>query len=254
MIESLHFTYDNIKSKDMGVIQINMDSGLFDEHYLPSTNIVEEKVPGRDTPYFIRLEREPITLSFSILFENELTDEEARKIGRWLNQDYYKPLIFDSHPHKIFYCRYTGNPRLLHNGCQQGYATLEMRCNSPFAYSPVYEETFDLSTNSTTGTMIKIINSGDYDISPIIEIDKVENGDISIVNTSDGGETLELTALTNGEKVIVDCEIEEIETDIVGVLRYDNHNDVFLSLPRGTNHIKVFGKCRLTFKYEFKLI
>ncbi|MGM7720485.1 distal tail protein Dit [Metabacillus sp. Hm71] len=254
MIESLHFTYDGIKSTDMGVIQISVDSGLFDEHYLPETSIVEEKVPGRDNPYFVRLEREPITLPLSIYFQNQLTDEEARKIGRWLNQDYYKPLIFSEYPHKIFYCRYVGNPRLLHNGCKQGYAKLEMRCNSPFAYSPVYTDTFDLSANPTTGTMIKLTNNGDYDISPIIEIEKIEDGDISIVNTSDGGEELKLTGLTNGELITVDCEVEEIETNIPGILRYENHNDVFLTMPRGVSHLKIFGKCKLTFKYEFKLI
>ncbi|WP_299831190.1 phage tail domain-containing protein [uncultured Metabacillus sp.] len=254
MIESLHFTYDGIKSTDMGIIQINVDSGLFDEHFLPESSIVEEKVPGRDKPYFIRKEREPITLPFSILFENELTDEEARKIGRWLNQDYYKPLIFSTHPHKIFYAQYVGSARLLHNGCKQGYAKLEMRCDTSHPYSPVYTDSFDLSTNPTTGTMIKLTNNGDYDMFPIIEIEKVEDGDISIINTSDGGEEFELIGLTNGELITVDCEYEEIETDIPGVLRYENHNDVFLSLPRGINHLKVFGKCKLTFKYEYKLI
>ncbi|MNG14048.1 Phage tail protein [compost metagenome] len=127
-----------------------------------------------------------------------------------------------------------------------------MRCNSPFAYSPVYEKEFDLSTNPTTGTMIQLTNSGDYDISPIIEIDKVGDGDISIVNTSKGGESITFDDLTNGEYVKVDCEVEEIETDIPGRDIYGLSNDEFISFSRGVNHIKVFGKCRLKFKYEFK--
>lgn len=253
MIESLYFTYDGKTSTEMGVIQIsNVDGGLFDEQFLPSANIVEEKVPGNDVPLFIRKEREPITLPFSILFENELTDDEARKIGRWINQDYYKPLIFNTHPHKIFYAQYVGNPRLLHNGCKQGYATLEMRCNSSCSYSPVYTKDFDLSTNPPLGTTIKIENKGDYDISPILYIEKIGDEDFSIVNMSDGGKEMKITGLTNGEKLTIDCETEEIDSDIPGALRYDSHNDVFLNLTEGVNHLKVYGKCVIKFKYEFK--
>lgn len=255
MIESVYFTYDGIKSIDMGVLQVKVDSGIFDEHFLPEASIVEEKVPGGDKPHFVRKEREPITLPFSVWFENELTDEEVRKIGRWLNQDYYKPLIFSTHPSKIFYAQYVGDPRLLHNGLKKGYAKLEMRCNSSYAYSPVYNsQIYDLSLNPSTGTKIEFINNGDYDCSPIIYIEKVGNGDISIVNTSDGGKELKLTGLTNGEKITIDCENEEIETDLVGFTRYDNHNDVFLTMPRGVNNLMVYGKCKLQFSYEFKLI
>lgn len=255
MIESLFFTYDGITSEEMGVIQINTGSGLFDEHYLPSVNIIEEKVPGNDVPYYIRTEREPITLPFSILFENELNDEEARKIGRWLNQDYYKPLIFSTHPHKIYYAKFSGNPRLFHNGCMQGYATLEMRCNAPWAYSPVYvSQLYDLSTNPSGGTEVILENNGDFDCTPIIYIEKVDIGDISIVNTSDGGKSLEMIGLTNLEKLTIDCETEEIETDLPGVYRYDSHNDVFLSIPRGVNRLQIYGKCKIQFKYEFKFL
>jgi predicted phage tail component-like protein len=250
MIESLYFTYDGIDSRDMKVIQISTGNGLYDEHFLADSQIVEDYVPGNDVPYYIRTERKPIVLPLSIYFENELTDEEARKVGRWLTQDYYKPLIFDTNPHKIYYAKFIGNPRLLHNGCKQGYATLEMRCNAPHAYSPVYTESFDLSNNTVSGTSIKITNNGDFSISPIIELEKVEDGNFSIVHLNAGGKEMKIDSLSNGEKLIIDCETEEIETDIVGVLRYKNSNDVFIDLHRGVNHLKVYGKCKLTFKYE----
>jgi predicted phage tail component-like protein len=255
MIESLYFTYDGIKSSDMGIIQISNATGLFEESFLPSATIVEEKVAGNDKPYYVRTDRESLTLPISILFQNELTDDEARNIGRWLNQDFYKPLIFSDYPDKIYYAKYTGNPRLFHNGLKEGYVTLEMRCNAPYAFSPVYvDPVVDLSNNGVNGTEITFTNNGDYDCSPIIYLEKVGDGDFSIVNKSDGGTEMSITGLTNGESLTIDCETEEIETDLVGVYRYNNSNDVFLSLPRGVNYLQVYGKCKIQFKYEFKLI
>lgn len=256
MREDLYFTYDGINSIDMGIIQVTTNTnGLFEESFLPSVSIIEEKIAGNDKPYYVRTNREPLSFPISILFENPLADDEIRRIGRWLNQDFYKPLIFSNYPNKIYYTKYNGNSTLFHNGLKEGYATIEMRCNSPYAYSPVYiDPLVDLSSNSVSGSTIIFTNDGDYNTSPIIYIEKVGDGDVSIVNTTDGGIEMKITGLSNGENLIIDCETEEIETDIPGVLRYNNHNDVYFSFPVGANNLKVYGNCKLQFKYEYKLI
>ncbi len=44
MLENTSFTFNRISSEDMGVMMINPSSGLYEETFLPSRNIVETSV------------------------------------------------------------------------------------------------------------------------------------------------------------------------------------------------------------------
>jgi len=250
--DSLHFMYDNIKSRDMGVLQVSTDSGLFEEHFLADRTINEEKIRGRDKPYFKDIERDTLVIPLSLWFEKGMSDEKVRQVARWINQKYYKPLWFENNGGRIYYAMYQGSARSLHNGIEEGYVQIEMKCNAPYAFSPVYtSEIYDLSNNPIQGTIIDFTNNGDEECSPLIFIECTSDTDISITNLSNGGEMLEISGLYADEKIKIDCENQEIETDIVGRYLYDNSNDVFLSIPRGVNKINLKGKCKIQFKYEF---
>jgi predicted phage tail component-like protein len=254
MIHSLYFVYDGIRSSDMNSTQASLSGGLFEEYFLAPKIINEQKVRGRDKPYFMGTEREPLTLPLTFYFERGLSTEEINEIKRWLDSDYYKPFYFADYPEKIFYCMYQGDSKVLHNGIANGVVTLQFRCNAPYAFSPVYtSEVYDLSTNVTEGTEIIFENKGDEVCKPILLLKKVGDGDISIINKSDGGKDFKLTALLNGENLTVDNENQEIETDVIGVSRYSNHNNVFLSLSRGINRLQVYGNVKLQFKFEFAI-
>jgi predicted phage tail component-like protein len=254
MKESLYFVYDGINSYDMGIIQVNTNNGLYEEPFLHQRNIVEEKIRGRDTPYFYDIEREPLTINMELFFDTEMTDEKIREVARWLNQNYYKELYFSEAPDRRFYTMYTGSPTLLHNGIKEGYIQIEMRCNSPYSYSPIYiSDEYDCSVNPTS-KQITFTNNGDVECKPIMYIKKIGDGDISIVNNSNGGQEFRLTGLFDQEFITVDNENEEIETDIPGMYRYNNHNDVFLSMVRGVNYLTITGTCILQFKYQFKTL
>lgn len=135
MLESIHFMYDNISSKDMGVY-IGWSSGnLFEENFLPIRRIVEKKVTNNEIPYFQRVEHEPLSFKLSFYLENWIDDEDLRKIARWLFQPYYKPLVFDHHPNRVMYALVEGDSTLIHNGLKQGYVELTIRCSSPYTYS-----------------------------------------------------------------------------------------------------------------------
>jgi len=253
MLENLHFSYDGITSEDMCVMSVHVSSGLLEEAFVPNREIREEKIRGRDKPYFLGYDLSPFEFPLTLYFEN-LEENKKREIARWLMVDYYKPLIFKGHPERIFYCMYTGDVKEMHNGLNQGYITLNMRCNSPFSYTPIYTtDIYDLSSNPIHGTKIDFENIGDMDCKPYIMLEKIGAGDISIINTSDSGKKLKMVDLLDGDVLNIDCENEEIETEIAGVYRYGNHNGVFLSLPRGLNRIEVHGTCRLQIKYRFTL-
>lgn len=254
MMQSLDFVYNGISSKDMGVIQINSNSGLFEEQFVASKTINEEKIRGRDRPYLFSVDYSPLSFSLTLYFGDKFTDEQARKVARWLRQDYYKPFYTLDNPERVFYCMTTDDFNISHNGLGQGYITLNMRCNSPYAYSPYYEDIMDFTNNTISGSSFKVSNLGDIETYPEIWIKAKQDGDISIVNTSNGGTELKFTNLFVDETVYVDNENEDIETDFSNTYRFDDHNGVYLSLVYGVNSLHVYGKCEIKIKYRYKYL
>lgn len=48
--ESLYFVYDGIRSDEMGLINVNMSSGMQEQIFLPEQSLKEVTIRGRDTP------------------------------------------------------------------------------------------------------------------------------------------------------------------------------------------------------------
>lgn len=149
----------------------------------------------------------------------------------------------------------SGEIKFTHNGLGQGVLTTTMHSNSFHLYSPLNSsQVYDLSANPTAGTLIQLGNSGDIEMKPTVIITTTVAGDIRIVNESNGNDELKFTGLVNGETIIIDCEREDIQTDIPNTYRYSNSNLNFLELPKGTNKLRVYGKCKISFKYEYVYI
>jgi predicted phage tail component-like protein len=250
MRESIDIVYDGIQSTELGGIQISDDSGLFTETFVATKSIREEKIRGRDEPYFFGVEREPISFPLSFYFDEELSDKKKREIARWLDKDYYKPLYSVNDPHRIYYAMCVEDSEHIHNGIEMGYVTLNFRTSSPYAYSPVYFDSYDLSENISNGTEITFVNNGDLECKPVLEIHMLEEGDLSIVNYSHEGLEFKFTDLKKDEVLTVDCSSEEIDSNID--YRFDNFNDNYLSFVRGNNYLKVYGKCIISLQYQFK--
>lgn len=252
MLENLSFTYDNIHSSEMGVMNVHINSGLFEEKFLPSREIREENIRGRDKPYFLGYDLQPFEFPMTLFFE-KLNNEEKRKIARWLLVDYYKPLVFDGNPDRIFYCMYVGDVNEFHNGLNQGYIQLTMRCDSPFSYTPIYTSNQYNLSNNIDGHELEFENFGDDICYPFIRLEKIGDGDFSIVNLSDGGREFKMSDIWDGDILEIDNEDKSIETNVAGVYRYENHNNVYLRLLRGMNRLKIYGNVRIQFTYRFRL-
>lgn len=136
MKEGEKFSYDGIKSEDMGLYNINIDQGLLEEPFLAEREIEEIEVAGREKPYFQRIKRNPLSFTLSFAFKDNYDKDKIREVARWLDQDYYKPFYTLDNPNRIFYCILNSESILLHNGLKQGYVEIEMRCDSPYTYTP----------------------------------------------------------------------------------------------------------------------
>lgn len=135
MKQAINFMYDGITSQDMGVHIAWNDDGLFEDIFLPSRSIVEQKIAHREKPYFQRVEHEPLSFSLSFAIVDWEKKDTLRKLARWFFQPYYKPLVFDSNPERVFYAVFEGDSSVFHNGLNEGYIELNIRCDSPYSYT-----------------------------------------------------------------------------------------------------------------------
>lgn len=238
--ESLYFTYDGLSSYDFGILNVSLDKGMYEEQLSATRSIIEESTRGRKKPYFFGFEEEPLEFDLSFAFEEKYNDEKIRKIVRWLFQDYYKPMTFSESPNRIFYCTPVSDSELVHNGLREGYITLKFRCDSPYSYSNVItSKVFNIDSEE----IIEIECQSDEPIYPQIYFKKVSSGDFSIVNLSDGGREFKFVNLLDNETVYVDCDNEEIESDVSHRMLWNHFNNQFLKLVYGKNRLVVKGDC-----------
>jgi phage-related protein len=246
-----HFHYAGIDSRDMGVINVSLDSGLYEDSFGASRTIIEEKTPFRDEPYFFGFNNEPRQFQLSFYFVDGWDEFKIRQVVRWLKQDYYQPLYFwDAVPERIYNCLVVDEPKIIHNGLQQGFLTLTFRCDSPYSYSHFYEETYEIGD---TPFEWDIYNSGDVTITPNIEFKKIGNGDFSIMNYRNGGKEVKVSNLLDQEIIKINGDRCTIETSLVNQYRYNDFNNQSLELVYGKNTLKFTGKgtINLLIRYKF---
>ncbi len=233
MNESIVFTYDGISSEDMGVIVISDGGGLFRETFLPTRKIIKKNVASRHTPYFKRLDEEPVSFPLEFYIEEWQNRDNLREIARWFDQEYYKPLWFESNPNRIYYALIEGSSELFHNGLKDGYVKTTVRCNSPYSYSQPMTYKTAISGTSTH----YINNDGDKPFRPYLKIKKIGNGDINIKTYLEDKlvNDFQLTRLLDGEIIDVDCANEDIKTIYEPNDRYlfDHHNNDWLEFGLG---------------------
>jgi phage-related protein len=146
-------------------------------------------------------------------------------------------------------CLPVGDPMIVHNGLNEGYFTIRMRCDSPNVYSPYLTTDLEIVTTSSTVT----INNDGHDEGDLeISIKKDGVGQITIECLDDGGSIFDILNLTNLEDVYINCNREIIETDLIGESRYDDVVGDFPRLIMGVNRFKITGSCQIQFRYKNK--
>lgn len=250
-----YFNYDGKSSRDFGVISVNLGNDMLEESILGSRTISEDVMYGNNNPNLKSIETAPKEIPMIIAFEDGFKDgREVNRVMQWLFQDMYKPLFFEESLDKIYYCIPVGDAALVHNGLRQGYVKINMRCNSPYVYSQYHiSDLYDLSSDNS-GTILTIENHGDYDLFPEISIRKIGDGNIEFENISNDGYIYEVLKLINEEEIYINSEKEIIETNLLGIYRYDNVVGRRIKLGYGINHIKVTGNCFLQFRYQYKFM
>jgi phage-related protein len=233
-------------------MNVSISQDIYEEPFIASRTIKEFTVRGNDRPYFSEIQRSPLSFSLSFYFENGWDDDLISQVRQWLNTDYYKPLVFSEQPDKVYYALIIDSPSLVHNGLKQGYVTLNFRCDSPYSYSPELMTPLYTFSDSDVNNLT-INNSGDCTIYPKIYITKIGDGDLSIDNFN-GGNSFKFTNLVDQEELYIHCEKEYIETSVPDFYRYDDFNGNYMILQYGKNPLRITGKCKIQFQYQFKFL
>lgn len=249
--EKIRFNYDGKWSDEFGLMHVVLDSGMFEETFVASRDIVETENPRTNKPFFNKIKEAPLEFDMVLAFENGYDDSIIDKVVRWLFGNYYKPLYFDGADNKVFYCTPISDSSIVHTGFNKGYFTIKMRCDSSNIYKPVsLTDEYDLS--DIDSKIIDIYNEGHYTIYPEISIDKIGDGKITIISKTDGDNIFEILDLADGESLYINCEKEMIETDVVGLYRYNNVLGEYPRLTYGRNTFEIQGNCKIQFRYQVK--
>lgn len=255
-MNSTDFFYNGKYSSELGIYLVSVESGLKNTPFLAEKEIISETIPENDIPYIYETRSRPLILNVTLsTLDNLWTIEKRREVARWLDTKSHEEFYSADDINKIYYLQYIGGIDLTHNSAEQGYITIQMQNISPVAYSPVYTEIHDLSS-ITSPTVIEFKNNGDSTLYPELWLQKIEAGDVSIKNLSDGGREFKFTTLADQETVYIDNRPHRhhIETDLANTYRYDNFNDMYLELlPYSINRLEITGKCKLKFQHQFEI-
>lgn len=139
--------------------------------------------------------------------------------------------LFNDEFYNLEHCKFQYKVEMVNNG----------------SVSPQFSSfTFELS-----GGYI-LSNRGDMVCKPELWIKKINtSGTIKLTNETNG-QILELKDLNKDETVYVDCENEDIVTDLPLKYRYNDHNNVFLDIEVGENILTGEGEFELVIRYQFK--
>lgn len=251
MRHGIHFNFDGKWSYDMGVYKANIQGGLFEDAIISDKTILEERVEGRNTPYFYGVDYSPTSMTFSIMFEDNLTTTKKREVLRWLNQDSYKPLYMKDDSERIWNVMVTNDANVIHNGLRSGYIELNFQANHPHTLMPKKSSKVHIIRQNKGSKTIEFENKGDFDCLPEVHITKYGSGDLQIRNLTNDTGIFGFKGLIEGEKLVVDCAHKTIETNEIRH-RYGDFTNNYLIMKRGVNILNVTGDCDLQFKAVFQ--
>lgn len=254
MLEYLTLVFDGQSSKNLHLICANGtgNSGLYQDHFIANKNINETTIPGRSRPYFLSVTRNPIEIDLTLasIDGTKFDEEQLQTIQQWLDKDTYTEFYFDEYPLYHYFGIIYADNSFTHNGLGDGYFPIKIRCDSPFPYS--YEIANDRPiTVPSDGLYYTLENKGNQILQPYIQLQKIGNGSIAIMNLTNGGNTLKINNLKDGETITIDSENEDITSDLDNVYHFDDHNGIWLNLPIGRNRLFLNGQCKLKFSYRY---
>lgn len=138
------FTFDNRNSATdftFSILNVTLNNDFYNFAPLGAKSIREEKVSGRDLPYFYDTDLEVMSFKMTIAFEDFVTQSEVGEVIKWLFLPKTPRLLrFQEHDLNYF-GTFIGEPRFHYIGNNLdgfefiGYIEVEFRANAPYGWT-----------------------------------------------------------------------------------------------------------------------
>ena len=259
MFYSEHFSFDNISSKDMGVILVTQNDDILMEYGIGyESNLNSEKAINSIEDIFFSEEKTSQSIEMSLcLVDDKLipipwTLQKRNEILNWIVQKEFKPFVSEDTPNIVHYFKCIGVKKEL-SADMTGLLTLTMQPISPYAYTPISIQKYKTS-NSKVEFIIDNPSNLHEVYYPQIEIVSLsDNESIEIYNTTVSDTPFVINNLNLNEVVEIDGLLKTVFND-KDEQRLTDCNRAWLKLIRGQNIIKVRGNCLITVKSQFPML
>lgn len=134
------FTFDGTASTSFtpSIINIKLDNDMYEFAPLGAKSIKEEKVQGRDMPYFYNIDLEPMSFNMTIAFEDYATQAQVNEVIKWLYLPKTPKLLSFTEYGINYFGLFIGQPNFYYVGNNLngykfiGYIEVEFRANAPY--------------------------------------------------------------------------------------------------------------------------
>jgi len=241
-------TYHEDMSSGFKLINATLDNDFYMQCIRGSRTIVEDKIPGRDIPYFYEIDDEPLEFEVTFAFAEYMTKTHIKAIARKLFGPIgYKELTFGDYVsstytpktpvYKIIFHGETDINYVQGSGDTYiGYLTLKVRADRPYGFNNITAG----NLASAAVSSLSVSNTGDLDFYPNVEITAVSTSSnkIRIRNSTAGnGSTLTFTTLQVNEAIIVNSNLKTISSSGTNIYSRWERDDLYLG--PGTNTLVV---------------
>ncbi|MFA7689008.1 MAG: phage tail domain-containing protein [Bacilli bacterium] len=248
---SKYFQFDSVKSSDMELYIVKIDSGFFSTEVSGGQSFISDKIPYKDVAF--RYGTELQTLRFSITcspLDKYWTDDFKFNIFNWLNGREPKEFKTSDFMGKLCYCICTNTLEIYTAGNDQGYITLEFESITPYWLSNrqiiikdltdlTVPYTFDINCKSN----VQHPKYGNIYIPEKVEIQLIGTStSFTLTNLSDMGRVTQFTELSAGETITMYPNTLRLESS-TGLNRLSNFNKNWFRLTLGKNILKINEKC-----------
>lgn len=257
---STNFVFRNVPSETYNLYLSTPDGGETMSPGSSDTQIIEQKVYRKSTPYFYGAELSPILeFPITITTPTELTEWDTALIQKWLfgHKEYSKLQIVQEDTSDAYFNCMLVRPQIMKVGNIIRGFNCTVRCDAPWGWTFPKTLTYNY-TVSDVNASIRLNNLSDDNEYNYPEIEFTLNalgGDFSIINTSESNRLFSFTGLQANEIMTVNNELEIISSSN-GLLRLSNFNRKFLRLIPGYNILTVLGnisQLKMTMQFAKKI-
>jgi phage-related protein len=244
-------TYHEDMSTGFKLINATLDSDFYMQCIRGPRNIVEDKIPGRDIPYFYEVDDDPLEFEITFAFAEYMTKTQIKAIVRKLFSPIgYKQLTFGDYVSStttytaktpIYKVIFHGETDINYvqgaNNTYVAYFTLTARADRPYGFNTLQAEI----DGTPTASQISVTSTGDINFFPSISLTNpgTTGQPIRIYNETNGS-AVTFSQLYTSEVVTINATLKTIssnQTPVLTIYERWNKDDLFLS--PGTNLIKL---------------